>query len=109
MSQREIGFDETLQVAVTVENTGKIAGEEVVQLYTRDMVGSVTRPVKELKGFQKIFLQPGEERDLVFNITAEDLRFYTKNMEYKAEPGEFKIFIGSSSEDLKERQFRLVE
>jgi beta-glucosidase len=109
MSQREIGFDETLQVAVTVENTGKIAGEEVVQLYTRDMVGSVTRPVKELKGFQKIFLQPGEERDLVFNITAEDLRFYTKNMEYKAEPGEFKIFIGSSSDHLKERQFRLVE
>ena len=109
MNQREIGFDETLQVAVTVENTGKMAGEEVVQLYTRDMVGSVTRPVKELKGFQKIFLQPGEERDLVFNITAEDLRFYTKDMEYKAEPGEFKIFIGSSSEDLKERQFRLVE
>ena len=109
MNQREIGFDETLQVAVTVENTGKMAGEEVVQLYTRDMVGSVTRPVKELKGFQKIFLQPGEERDLVFNITSEDLRFYTKDMEYKAEPGEFKIFIGSSSEDLKERTFRLVE
>lgn len=108
MSQEEINFDEILQVAVTVENTGNRSGEEVVQMYTRDMVGSVTRPVKELKGFKKIFLQPGEKRDVVFNITSDDLEFYTKDMDYEAEPGEFKVFIGSSSEDLKERSFSLV-
>ncbi|MBS3768886.1 MAG: glycoside hydrolase family 3 C-terminal domain-containing protein [Bacteroidales bacterium] len=109
LNQEEINFDEVLRLSVTVKNTGDRAGEEVVQMYARDMVGSVTRPVKELKGFRKIFLQPGEEREVIFEIVPDDLAFYTKDMEYKAEPGEFKVFVGSSSEDLKERRFRLVE
>ncbi|MFW5943671.1 MAG: glycoside hydrolase family 3 N-terminal domain-containing protein [Bacteroidota bacterium] len=108
LSQQEINFGETLQVGITIKNTGDRMGEEIVQLYTRDMVGSVTRPVKELKDFRKIFLQPGEERDVIFEISSDDLAFYTKDMEFEAEPGEFKVFIGSSSEDIKEREFKLV-
>jgi beta-glucosidase len=107
LSQQEIGFDGTLEVRVQVENTGEMTGEEVVQLYVRDMVGSVTRPVKELKGFEKIRLEPGQEKEVVFELGAEDLAFYTKNMEYKAEPGHFKVFVGSSSEDVQEAEFDL--
>ncbi|MBS3807894.1 MAG: beta-glucosidase BglX [Bacteroidales bacterium] len=107
LSQKEIGFDETLEVSVKVQNTGELAGEEVVQLYVRDMVGSVTRPVKELKGFEKIRLEAGQEKEVVFELEAEDLAFYTKDMEYKAEPGYFKVFTGSSSEDVQEGEFTL--
>ncbi|MCF8334977.1 MAG: glycoside hydrolase family 3 C-terminal domain-containing protein [Bacteroidales bacterium] len=109
LSQEKIDFDETLQVGVTVENTGDRAGEEVVQMYIRDMVGSVTRPVKELKGFRKIFLQPGEEKEVTFDISPDDLAFYTKDMQYEAEPGNFKVFIGTNSQDLKEKGFKLVK
>lgn len=109
LSQEKIDFDETLQVGVTVENTGDRAGEEVVQMYIRDMVGSVTRPVKELKGFRKIFLQPGEEKEVTFDISPDDLAFYTKDMQYEAEPGNFKVFIGTDSQDLKEKGFKLVK
>jgi beta-glucosidase len=108
LNKSTIRFGETLEVQVDVENTGERAGEEVVQLYVRDMVGSVTRPVKELKGFEKIFLKPGERKTLVFEIDHEDLAFYTKSMEYKAEPGDFKVFTGTSSEDLKSANFELI-
>lgn len=107
LSQQEIGFDGTLEVRVQVENTGDMTGEEVVQMYVRDMVGSVTRPVKELKGFEKIRLVPGQEKEVVFELGAEDLAFYTKDMEYKAEPGHFKVFVGASSEDVQEAEFDL--
>jgi len=109
VSQQEIHFDQTLRVEVDVKNTGKRAGEEVVQLYVRDMVGSVTRPVKELKGFKKITLVPGEEKTVVFELQEEDLAFYTRNMDYKAEPGDFRVFTGSSSEDVQSANFKLVE
>ncbi|MGM0531041.1 MAG: glycoside hydrolase family 3 N-terminal domain-containing protein [Bacteroidota bacterium] len=109
LSQEKIDFDETLQVGVTVENTGERAGEEVVQMYIRDMVGSVTRPVKELKGFRKIFLQPGEEKEVTFDISPDNLAFYTKDMQYEAEPGDFKVFIGTDSQNLKEKDFSLVK
>lgn len=107
ISANEIGVNDTLKVWVDVTNTGKYDGEEVVQLYTRDMVGSVTRPVKELKGFKKVFIKSGDKVRVEFKLTASDLAFYTNTMEFKAEPGEFKVFVGGNSRDLQELSFRL--
>jgi len=92
---------ETLRVRVNVRNTGTRAGEEVVQLYVRDLVASVTRPVKELKGFQKIRLEPGQTRTLEFLLTDQDLRFYRRDMTFGTEPGAYDIMIGGNSDDLK--------
>lgn len=100
---------QTLTASITVSNTGKFTGEEVVQLYTRDLVGSSTRPVKELKGFQKISLQPGESRTVTFKITEEDLKFYNSELKFVAEPGDFKIFAGPNVRDVKEATFALVK
>lgn len=87
-----------LTVAVDVKNTGKYDGEEVVQLYVRDLVGSVVRPVKELKGFKKIFLKSGETRKVELNLTAEDLKFYNDKLQYINEPGEYELYVGNSSQ-----------
>ena len=100
---------QTLKASITVTNTGKYDGTETVQLYTRDMVGSVVRPVKELKGFRQIFLKQGESKTLTFSLTANDLRFYNNNLKYTYEPGDFKIFIGTNSEDVKEASFTLLK
>ena len=97
----------SLKVSVELRNTGDYAGEEVVQLYVRDVVGSVTRPVKELKGFQKIQIAPGESRRVVFNLTAEDLKFYNADLDYVAEPGEFVVAVGTNSRDVQEKRFTL--
>jgi len=78
-----------------------------VQLYVRDLVGSVTRPVKELKGFQKVALGPGESRELVFVLKPSDLAFYTAAGRFEAEPGAFRVFVGGSSRDVKEAGFTL--
>ncbi|MEO7444068.1 MAG: beta-glucosidase BglX [Ferruginibacter sp.] len=94
--------------SITVTNTGNFDGEEVVQLYTRDMVGSIARPVQELKGFQKIMLKKGESRKVSFTLTANDLKFYNSNLVYASEPGDFKVFIGGNSRDVKEADFKLV-
>ena len=99
---------QSLTASVRVTNTGKVEGKEVVQLYTRDMVGSSTRPVKELKGFQKISLKPGESKEVTFTLTDEDLKFYNSSLKYVAEPGAFKVFIGSNSRDVKEASFNLL-
>jgi beta-glucosidase len=99
---------ETLTASITVTNTGKTEGKEVVQMYTRDLVGSSTRPVKELKGFQKISLKAGESKLVSFPIKEADLKFYTTNLTYQAEPGAFKIFIGANSRDVKEANFNLL-
>lgn len=99
--------DMPLKVSVVVKNTGTRAGTETVQLYLRDLVGSVVRPVKELKGFQQITLQPGESKAVVFTITVDDCRFYNDKLQYIYEPGEFKVFIGSSSKDVQEGGFVL--
>ena len=107
LNTNKIGFDETLIASVTVTNTGERFGEEIVQLYIQDIFGSVVRPVKELKGFNKIALEPNESREVRFNISAADLAFYTVDMSYKAEPGDFKLYIGSSSEDLQSADFNL--
>jgi len=99
LDRTAIAASETARVSVDVVNTGERAGDEVVQLYIRDLVSSVTRPVKELKGFQRITLEPGERRTVVFDVTPEHLAFYDINMEWRVEPGEFRLMVGSSSRD----------
>ena len=94
-----IKSDESTRVLVDIANTGKVAGDEVVQMYIRDCISSVTRPVKELKGFQRITLKPGETQTVCLDITPEHLAFYNIDMDYVVEPGEFKIMIGNSSRD----------
>jgi beta-glucosidase len=96
-----------LQASVTVSNTGKFDGEEVVQLYIQDIYGSITRPVKELKGFQKIFLKKGESKVVTFNISLDDLKFYNANLKYAAEPGDFNVFVGANSRDVSTAKFTL--
>lgn len=93
--------NQNIQASVKVTNAGNYDGAEVVQLYIRDVVGSITRPVKELKGFQKIFLKKGESKTVTFTITPEDLKFYNNSLVYDWEPGEFTVMIGTSSEDVK--------
>ena len=107
LSAGAIGPRDTLQVTATVTNTGARAGAEVVQLYVRDVVGSLTRPVKELKGFRKVELQPGESREVVFPLTAADLAYFTARDVWEAEPGEFQVFVGNSSEVEKPVSFTL--
>ncbi|MEP6950170.1 MAG: beta-glucosidase BglX [Ginsengibacter sp.] len=100
--------DSKITATVTVTNTGKIDGKEVVELYTRQMVGSITRPVKELKGFQKIDLKAGESKNVSFTISVNDLKFYNGDLKYVAEQGDFKVFIGGNSRDVKEAGFKLL-
>jgi beta-glucosidase len=107
ISKNQISSSDKIEAKITVTNTGNFDGEETVQLYIQDMVGSITRPVKELKGFQKIFLKKGESRDVAFTITTNDLKFYNKDLKYLVEPGDFKIFVGTNSRDVKEASFTL--
>ena len=100
---------EKLQATVTVANTGPRDGAEVVQLYLRDLVGSVTRPVRELKGFQKITLKAGESREVIFSIGEDDLKFLRADMTVGTEPGEFQVFIGPNSRDTHAAKFDLLE
>lgn len=97
-----MSVDETVAASVKVTNTGAMAGEEIVQLYIQDCHGSIVRPVKELKGFRKVDLAPGESRMVTFEFTAEELTFWTPDTGYTAEPGQFKVYIGSSSRDVQE-------
>ena len=107
LDNKSIAFEEKLNVEVTLTNSGSRAGEETVQLYTRDLVGSVTRPVKELKGFKKVILPPGESQKVTFVLSSDDLRFYTQDMSFKAEAGAFKVFVGGNSLDVLEGSFEL--
>jgi beta-glucosidase len=97
-----------LTATVTISNNSEFDGVETAQLYIRDMVGSVTRPMKELKGFQKVSINSGDSKTITFTLTANDLKFYDINMKYTYEPGDFKLFIGTNSQDLKEVGFKLV-
>jgi beta-glucosidase len=99
--------DEKLRVRVTVTNTGDHDGEETAQLYIRDLVAGITQPVKELKGFQKVFLKKGESRELVFTLTVDDLKFYDGSLRRVYEPGEFRVFVGTNSQQVQEAGFRL--
>jgi beta-glucosidase len=100
---------QTLTASIVVANTGKYDGIETVQLYIRDLLGSVVRPVKELKGFQRVSLKAGESKTITFKITVNDLKFYNGKLEYNYEPGDFKVFIGTNSRDVKEASFTLVK
>jgi len=103
----KMSLDSTLKVRAEITNTGEIPGDEIVQLYVRDLVGEVTRPVKELKGFQKISLQPGESQMVEFEISVQRLGFHGLDMQYKVEPGEFKIWVGPNSAEGLEGDFRV--
>ncbi|WP_367757069.1 beta-glucosidase BglX [Flavobacterium sp. WC2430] len=103
LSQNKIKSNETIEVSVTITNSGKIAGEEVVQLYLRDKVGSVVRPIIELKDFQKIKLNAGESKTIQFHIDKEKLSFYNAALQWITEPGDFDLMIGSSSADIRLR------
>jgi beta-glucosidase len=105
LSSNEIINGQSFIASVDVKNTGVVEGEEVVQLYIRDLVGSVTRPVMELKDFTKINLKPGETKHVEFTVTPEKLKFYNIDMNYVCEPGDFKIFVGKNSADVLEASF----
>lgn len=109
LSKKQISKGETIEVTARITNTGKYAGEEVVQLYLRDKVGSVVRPVKELKGFEKIKLNAGESKVVTFVIDNEKLSFYNQKLEFDSEAGEFDLMIGSSAEDIRlKSEFELL-
>ncbi len=108
LSSPTVAGDGVLKASITVTNTGRVPGETAVQLYLRDLVASISRPVKELKHFQKIMLQPGESRIVTFDITPSDLQFYNAATELVSEPGEFQVFIGLDSRDTKSKTFTLL-
>ena len=107
LSRNTLSNQSELKASVNVTNTGNAYGEEVVQCYVRDLVGSVTRPVKELKGFEKIGLKVGESKVVTFTIKPDMLAFHRLDMTYGTEPGDFKLFIGGNSRDVKETNFKL--
>lgn len=109
LDKQKLASNGKLTVSVTLTNTGKYDGAEVAQLYIRDMVGSITRPVKELKGFQKVFLKAGESRVLNFTITPADLAFYNSDLKLVSEPGDFKVFVGTNSASVLESGFELIK
>lgn len=108
LSKSTMRSAETITVSTKVKNTGKRSGVETVQFYIRDLVGSITRPVKELKHFQKIELKPGEEKIVEFKLSLDDLKFYNSELKYAAEPGDFEVFCGTDSSNLKKAKFTLL-
>jgi beta-glucosidase len=109
LNSNQLNSEGTIDVSVEVSNSGDYDGKEVVQLYIRDLVGSVTRPVKELKGFQKVEIKKGETKTITFKLTVEDLKFYNYNLDFVAEPGDFEVFVGTNSDAPLNAQFKLVE
>lgn len=107
LSSKTLNENGEIKAKVKVTNSGKYDGKEVVQLYIRDIVGSVTRPVKELKGFQKVFLKAGETKEIEFTINPEMLKFYNYDLDYVYELGEFDVMIGNNSKDVKTARFTL--
>jgi beta-glucosidase len=108
LDRSQLKTSETLTASVTITNTGQRAGVEVVQLYLRDLVGSVTRPLSELKGFQRLELQPGESRKVSFRIGAQELQFLRHDMTWGTEPGEFDVMIGGNSREVNAARFALT-
>jgi len=110
LSKPAIHMNDTLLVSVDLTNTGKLEGKETVQLYIQDIAAhGVGRPVKELKGFSQVVLKPGEKKNVTFKISKSDLEFYKLDMTYGAEAGDFKVFVGGNSRDVKEASFKLIE
>jgi len=108
LSSTQLKGNQTLTASIDLTNDGKYDGAEVVQLYIRDMAGSVTRPVKELKGFRKVFLKAGETQTITFTLSPEDLKFYNYDLKYNWEPGDFEVFIGGSSATELKKTFTLL-
>lgn len=108
LSDSVINNKKGLTASVTITNTGKVAGKEVAEMYIRQMVGSITRPVKELKGFKNLVLKAGESKTISFEINISDLKFYNSNLKYGTENGKYKIFIGTNSRDVMEADFNLT-
>jgi beta-glucosidase len=104
LSDGKIAASDTLEVTVDVQNTGERGGEEVVQLYIRDLFASLTRPVKELRDFKKVKIEPDQSKTITFTLTKEDFAFYNKDLEKVVEPGKFKIFVGTNSRDVQEAE-----
>lgn len=109
LSKNRFKPGDSVRVSVTVSNTGQRDGEEVTQLYVRDLVGSITRPVRELKGFRKIFLKAGESKTITFTLRADDLAFYNQQLVRKAEPGKFQVFVGGDSTCSLSASFELIK
>jgi len=101
ITPNQVGAEGKVQISVDVKNVGERKGDEVVQLYVHDVLSSVTRPVKELKGFKRITLEPGEKKTVIFTLSVSQLGFYNRNMEFVVEPGTIEVMIGSSSEDIR--------
>ena len=99
----------SVTASVTVTNTGERAGEEIVQLYIHDIYATSTRPVKELKGFRKIHLEPGESAQVDFALTKEELSYYNHNLEWVCEPGDFEIMIGPNSRETEGKNLRVTD
>ena len=109
LSSSEMSPSGKITASITVKNTGNFDGEEVVQLYIRDVVASITRPLIELKGFEKIFLKKGESKQVTFKLSLEELKFYNSDLNYIAEPGDFEIYVGGNSKDCLKATFKLVK
>jgi beta-glucosidase len=109
LSQKSFANNENMVVSVTLKNTGKYSGKEVVQLYIRDLFASVTRPVKELKGFEIVELKPGESKKVSFVIDKKTIEFFTANLKWEAEAGDFKVFVGGSSANTLEDGFEYLK
>jgi len=109
LSKAQLKGNEKLMATVTLTNAGKVAGEEVVQLYIQDPVASISRPVKELKNFKKVMLQPGEKKEVNIEVTTNDLMFYNSDLKYDWEGGDFVIYIGTNSRDVKSAKVNWVK
>ncbi|MNP93145.1 Periplasmic beta-glucosidase precursor [compost metagenome] len=108
LSSKSFAKEGKIEVSVKLKNTGKVTGKEVVQMYIRDLIGSITRPVKELKGFEMIELQPNETKKITFTIDEKTIQYFTANAKWEAESGDFKVFIGGSSATTLEDNFQYI-
>ena len=108
LSASSLSINSEIEVSVILENIGEVKGKEVVQMYIKDHYGSVTRPVRELKGFKLVELKPGESKKVSFTIDQDLLQFYTARGKWEAEPGVFSVFIGSDSTTKRKASFRLI-
>lgn len=109
LSSNTVTSDQSLNVSVNVINSGDVAGEEIVQLYVRDMAGEVVRPLKELKAFEKVTLAPGESKTIEFTLTEEQLRYHHADLAFTSDAGEFTVFVGGSSRDVLSAAFELTK
>lgn len=109
LSSSVIKPEQPLHLTVNVTNTGEVAGDEVVQLYVRDITGEVVRPLRELKGFKKIWLEPGETKEVAFTLTEEQLRYYHSDLSHESDAGKFNLYIGANSRDAAEYAFELIK